>query len=164
MPLSEHARQVQKENAIKNGESYRQRQTRERKERYAAITKLIREGHTGPNISKLLGVSVRMVDRARADAGLSTPARHIPESDYDKARDLLEDGCSYAEASRTVGISISALSVRFPLLGWSNGRDGKSYDGRSVEYVRAIKSFNRLGKVLGDTKGGSKKTDKFITG
>lgn len=45
------------------------------------------------------------------------PAPHL----IARAKRLLDDGCSYAEAERTVGVSRKTLARRFPGMGMPKG-------------------------------------------
>ena len=47
-------------------------------------------------------------------------------SDLQQAKMLLDDGASYSEVSRTVGVSRWRLAVMFPGYGWTH-KQGGSY-------------------------------------
>lgn len=46
-------------------------------------------------------------------------------ADYEKARQLLDDGASYREITRTLGISKTTLRAKFPGRGWTYKESGE---------------------------------------
>lgn len=91
-----------------------------RDERLALIVAWTKEGRTAPSIAAALGVTPRTVARARARAGVAQPGpRRIPAATLERAHQLLQDGASRAEVSRTLGISHKSVSRHFPGTGWT---------------------------------------------
>lgn len=71
--------------------------------------------YTVAEVAERLGVTTRTVERLRARHGVAGPPRPTrPLSDHDRVAQLLEDGCSAAEAGRTVGVSRSTVLRWFP--------------------------------------------------
>ncbi|MCV7424383.1 helix-turn-helix domain-containing protein [Mycobacterium yunnanensis] len=92
-------------------------------ERRARVAALTRAGRTAREIAAVEGVTIRTVTRIRARAGESARGllKPLTEDELRTARELLEDGCSYAEAARTVGRSPRSISYHFPGFGWPKG-------------------------------------------
>ena len=99
----------------------------ERRERVAAMT---RREQTTRQIAEALRVTGRTVRRDRAAIGIAKPAP-IPatEAQISRAHTLLIDGCSYADAARTVGLHPKTLRHHLPGYGWT------------TEYVREWARF-----------------------
>lgn len=78
------------------------------------------ERMTRRQIAEALGCSVRTVEKIRQELGISGPGA-VPYSDETKAkaREMLEEGASYNEVSRTLGIPTRRLSGWFPGMGWT---------------------------------------------
>lgn len=56
--------------------------------------------------------------------GLTTPKdtrRRLSDDEAARAEELLDDGCSYREAARTLGVTAATLLRRFPGRGWPPG-------------------------------------------
>lgn len=101
----------------------------------AEIAALTKAGKTAPQIAEQLGITARTVTRARVRLGIAQPARPmLTGKQIAAAFALLEDGCSYKEAARTVGTSISALSNRFPDHGWTRRQGGEF--GAMIRWAR----------------------------
>lgn len=85
------------------------------------------QGFSVPQIADRLGVCERTVTRDRRILGCVPPApTPLSEADIDRIRCLLEDGCSIAEAARTVGRSIRAVKYHFPdATGWTRRECGE---------------------------------------
>lgn len=73
-------------------------------------------GHSAEQIAERLGVTPRTVTRWRRATGrLHRPATvKRPESTREQARRLVDDGCSFAEAARTVGVDPVTIRKWFP--------------------------------------------------
>lgn len=50
--------------------------------------------------------------------GESQPRRYPPET-WERAEQMLDDGCSASEVSRTLGPKVSSILARFPGRGWT---------------------------------------------
>ena len=89
----------------------------ERRERVAAMT---RQGHTARHIAVALGVTERTVGRDRAAMGVAQPVPiPVTEAQMSRAYTLLVDGCSYADAARTVGLHPRTVIHHLPGYGWT---------------------------------------------
>jgi transposase-like protein len=81
------------------------------------VARLHSEGRSAAEISAIVGCTIRSVTRWRGRTGNrvidQVPAH--PETDREVARRLLfEDGCSIAEAARTVGAAWRTVARWFP--------------------------------------------------
>ena len=89
----------------------------ERRDRVAAMT---RQKRTTRQIAKALGVTGRTINRDRAATGIAQPSPiPVTEAQINLARTLLIDGCSYADAARTVGLSPTTVIHHLPGYGWT---------------------------------------------
>ena len=72
-------------------------------------------------IAEELGVSERTVTRRRARLGISDGGARVALTPEQKAlaKEMLEDGASYAEVGRTVGRHASTVKKHFPGYGWT---------------------------------------------
>jgi IS30 family transposase len=87
-------------------------ETAERRDR---VTDLTRQGHTAKHIANLLGVTPRTVTRDRAARGITQPQpTRVTESEFARAKEMLDDGASYEEVARTLRRSHTAFRRRFP--------------------------------------------------
>lgn len=85
-------------------------------ERYDQIVALVRQGLSVNVIAERLGVSTRMVVRARKARGMSVAqvggaVCHPPEL-WERAEEMVDDGVSLREIARTLGISYSRVSCK----------------------------------------------------
>ncbi len=79
------------------------------------VAKMTRLGVPGPIIAAHLGVSVRTVSRARRERDCAKPLpTEISEADLAVAQQMLEDGATYSEVSRTLGRDTRVWKRRFP--------------------------------------------------
>src|SRR5690606_9276142 len=88
------------------------------------IARLTRAGVSAPQIATRLGCTTRTVTRVRAELGLtqSMPAnacRPISAARLARAQELLDDGASFTEVGRTLGVSFGTLRKHFPGRQWS---------------------------------------------
>ncbi len=95
-------------------------ETEERTRRIAALT---REGKSQEDIAAILGVTRRTVLRHRVRAGIAQP-RPVPltADQWERARRVIDDGGSFAEAARTAGCNLTVLHRRWPGQGWTNAQ------------------------------------------
>jgi DNA invertase Pin-like site-specific DNA recombinase len=87
--------------------------------KHPAILALVREGVSAKVIARRLNVSIRTVSRVRVAAGLPAPSKGASESDKLRAKELLEDGASYAEVGRTIGFHPQHVKRWFPGYEWT---------------------------------------------
>lgn len=87
--------------------------------KHPEILELVKEGLPAREIAQRVGVSPRTVSRVRNDAGLGVPRRLATENDKLRAKQLLEEGASYAEVSRTVGFGQKEVKRWFPGYTWT---------------------------------------------
>lgn len=86
--------------------------------REAAI--MTRCGRSAREIAMTLGVAPRTVYRWRSLAGVAKlPSRRITPEEWDIAERLLDEGASYSEAGRTIGVWGCTVGKHFPGRGWS---------------------------------------------
>lgn len=86
------------------------------------IAKLTEDGLTAEAIAAELGVTARTVQRARVRRGVAKPAaRRMTAEDLRRARELLDDGASLGEVSRTIGRDLHTIGKHFPGCGWPRG-------------------------------------------
>lgn len=90
--------------------------TAERMEQVIALTQ---QNYSAAQIAAIMGLTPRSVTRLRARAGIAQPRPALlTEQELARAKALLEDGCSYDEAARTIGRSSTALVAHFPGYSW----------------------------------------------
>jgi IS30 family transposase len=95
----------------------------ERRERVAEMT---RAGYIAEDIAATLGVTRRTVERDRVAAGVAQPyPPPMTEEQIRRVAELLDDGCSIAEAARTVGCSRRQVFRLFPGRGWTRQQIGQ---------------------------------------
>lgn len=89
-------------------------------ERRQQIITLSRQGVPVREICDRVGVGHFTVVAVRRAVGISKPrAPRMTGDEIERARALLDDGCSLAEAARTIGRSHQQMSRLFPGRGWS---------------------------------------------
>ena len=78
------------------------------------------QGLTNRQMAERLGVSRASIWRATQAAGSPTPNRRIrPPETWERAKELLDDGCSASEVARTLGVTVQAVLAHFPGRGWT---------------------------------------------
>lgn len=101
------------------------------------IVELTRNGWSGAQIADELGMSTRTVSRVRSRAGVASfRHRKLTEAETQFLRQLLEDGCTYGEAARTIGRRVGVIKKHFP--GYDCTRE------QQIEAARLARNFNRL--------------------
>lgn len=75
-----------------------------------------RAGMSARQLSERFGVTDRTVQRWRKRLGIKHRqyVQKHPKSDRDLVEHLLDEGCSFAEAARTVGVAASTIRQWFP--------------------------------------------------
>lgn len=75
-----------------------------------------RAGYTAAQLAQRFNITERSVSRWRTRLGINhrPPATPYPETMHEAAERLLDDGCSFHEAARTLGISSTTLYRWFP--------------------------------------------------
>lgn len=97
-------------------------------------------GLTAAQIADILGISERTVVRARRARGCQQgpPPRPMTAEEINQAREMLDDGCSYAEVARSLGRSSGVIRRLFPGRGWPRGAGGRfGQERRRAEAVIA---------------------------
>lgn len=109
-------------------------------ERRAKVAEMTRAGLSGDCIAAVLGVSERSVERARVATGCARPASvPLTEAELAAARQLLDDGASYAEVARTLGRGETTVARRFPGRGWTKSQGAQWWQSikKELEYACA---------------------------
>lgn len=89
----------------------------ERREKVAAMTK---QGYSAADIAAILRITERTVQRYRVRTGCAQPKRPpLTPEELARVEQLLNDGCSIAEAARTIGRAQTNLQQRFRGRGWT---------------------------------------------
>lgn len=91
------------------------------------VGELTRQGWTTESLCVELGMSDKTVVRYRRAAGVLQPTpQWFTAEELELADKLLADGCSYAEAARTLGRPgcATSLRLRFPGRGWDAATTG----------------------------------------
>lgn len=106
----------------------------ERKHRVAVLT---RQGMTAREISEICGITTRTVVRDRHDVGIAQPvARRLTADEVKIAEDMLEDGASYSEIARTLGVHLTCISKRWPGRGWTYAQTN--------DHIRALRQAGMI--------------------
>lgn len=108
-------------------------------ERRARVAAMTRCGMSAPQIASVLRVTKRTVTRDRTAIGCNRGAPSVPLTDDERRRaaTLLDEGCSYVEAARTIGRGHKALRKAFPGHTWTHQQCGQQ--------AAIVRYFNRLG-------------------
>lgn len=91
-------------------------------ERMNAVAEMCKSGHTVSDIARKLDITERTVWRMKKRAGLTHPHPPITNAQVDEMRAMLDDGMSYSEVSRTLGIDHAAIKRRFPGRGYDQSQ------------------------------------------
>lgn len=84
------------------------------------IVALSREGCRVAEIAALLGITERTVTRARSRRGIARPSYpQLTDDEIARAKQLLDDGASVAEAARSIGRTDHAIHRALPGRGWT---------------------------------------------
>ncbi|UZT28743.1 helix-turn-helix DNA binding protein [Nocardia phage NS-I] len=90
-------------------------------ERRSEVRRLRRAGKTVAQVAETLGVARETVSRDLKALGMGTPVRRVSAEDWARAEALLDDGASYSEAARTIGVAVSTVRNRYPGRGMPAG-------------------------------------------
>jgi DNA-binding CsgD family transcriptional regulator len=85
------------------------------------VKELVDLGYNSNRIGRILGISQRIIQLDRKALGIPATVGR-PKWDEElisKANQMLEDGASYAETARTLGVSADVLRTKIPGKGWS---------------------------------------------
>lgn len=94
-------------------------------EQLAMVKYLTLQGWSASRIAARLHICTRTVVRYRRATGCSQPSPHRMTADeIAAAGKLLDDGCSYEEVARTLGVSWSSIVARFPGRSWTPSQVG----------------------------------------
>lgn len=90
----------------------------------------------------ILGCSPRTIERVRRELGLLTKTQPPPVSDEVRknVKAMLDDGASYIEVHRTLGVSERWLGRNFPGMGWTNSQ--------AAQYRKSLDDARRAGIKL----------------
>ena len=109
----------------------------ERRQRVATMT---RQGLSATEIATALRVTPRTVVRDRQATGCAKPCnareKRLRSDELQRAEQLLNDGCSYADVARTLGRSPQAIRYHFPGRGWTFIQCG--------QYAMTVRHLNTL--------------------
>ncbi|AEK08599.1 hypothetical protein PBI_DLANE_55 [Mycobacterium phage DLane] len=109
-------------------------------EQVKMILSMTRDGFSAKHIGEVVGCSPRTVTRVRAaaDARVMNPRRFTPltADQLEFAEYLLEDGASYQEVARTLGVSRTTIERHFPGRAWTKRQ--------AAEFTALRKKFRRL--------------------
>lgn len=87
-------------------------------EREARILASFREGHNNPRIAETFNVTERTVTRWRNRYNMKLRPSEVsqphPPSDRRRAEELLDEGCSFYETARTIGVAARTIYRWFP--------------------------------------------------
>lgn len=89
---------------------------------------LQQSGRSAAQIATIMNVTTRTVTRWRKQTGTSTTGTvvKLPQETRQQARDLVEAGCSFAEAARTVGVTPATIRRWFPdAIAWTKNQAGE---------------------------------------
>ncbi len=108
-----------------------------RAERRRAVAELS-PGRSCPEVAAILGISRSTVLRDRRLLGIDSPnLRLYDASTWERAEEMLADGCSASEVGRTLGMTVQAVLLHFPCRGWT--------PRQSNEHRRALYGSNWFG-------------------
>ena len=95
------------------------------------------EGQQAKELAKILDISEKTVRnwRTKPKPVWIHGKLQVPQVKLDEAEGLLDDGASYYEAARTVGIRSETLRQHFPGRGWSQEQ--------VIDYAVTVRKFNQ---------------------
>ncbi|ACI12370.1 DNA binding protein [Mycobacterium phage Fruitloop] len=109
-------------------------------EQVKTVLAMTRDGFSAKHIGEVVGCSPRTVTRVRAaaDARVMNHDRFTPltADQLEFAEYLLEDGASYQEVARTLGVSRTTIEKHFPGRAWTKRQ--------AAEFTALLKKFRRL--------------------
>ena len=99
------------------------------------VRQLTQQGHTAEQIAVQLGCSASAITKIRHELGIQNPQhRPIPPERKARIEAMLDDGCSYAEIRRTLGVTHETLQRHFPGRGWNREQQN--------DFIRATRTYN----------------------
>lgn len=96
------------------------------RDRREHVVRMCAEGLNDLQIAQVFHVSERTIERDRERLGLTQPTSHQWTADELRlASNLLDDGCTYSEVARTIGVARDTVRFRFPGQGYGGGLRGQ---------------------------------------
>ncbi|MFV8049764.1 hypothetical protein [Mycobacterium sp. 48b] len=87
------------------------------------IVELTKQDQSAALIAEIIGTTKRTVQRVRSRRHATVSQRRYPHQltaeQISTAEQLLDDGASYAEVGRTIGIDPQSVQLRWPNRGWT---------------------------------------------
>lgn len=108
-------------------------------DRITEFEELEHAGMTAAQIATRMRVSVRTVSRWRTATGMNhqTPTVRTPDDVRDRARRMIETGCSFTDVADTIGVTAQTVRRWFPdLPAWSKSQAGS--------YGQLMRRFERI--------------------
>lgn len=106
------------------------------------IARMTKAGRSAADISAALRITERQVVRIRKQLGIAKPVvPRITEQEWQLAHQMLLEGCSYGEVSRTLGRDHGAIQRRFPGFGW--------HTSRGAEQRELYRQLEGIGRAYG---------------
>jgi len=91
------------------------------------------EGWSLTELAAHFGVAVTTASRVRKALGLSRPAPALAPEKVARIEEALEDGWSFKEISRTLGVDMETLRRRWPGRAWTKAE--------AIDYTRRLRWF-----------------------
>lgn len=92
------------------------------------IVELTKQNQTATTIAEIVGVTTRTVTRVRSRQNANCeywPHVMLTAEQITTAEHLLDDGASYTEVARTIGIGWDAVEMRWPGRSWTKKQCGQ---------------------------------------
>jgi hypothetical protein len=111
------------------------------------FTRLNAEGWTRPQLAAHFGIAERSVTRLRAKLGISGRVGDAlaPET-LTRIEDMLDDGVSQHEISRTLGVNRETIRAHFPGRGWTRSQ-GKTFGNEVHRLTLRVEAANYASKA-----------------
>jgi DNA-binding CsgD family transcriptional regulator len=93
------------------------------------VRRLFEAGTSNRQVASIMNISRKTAERIKAELGLVKRAEFvpIPQETQDRAREMLEDGASYREVQRTLGLGDRWLRSHFPGMGFKSPTEAAQY-------------------------------------